>query len=133
MYRRLNHSSNLWIAAILSAILFCLVVAAGGSGGPWRVTTPNAVPPIPHSGGTDVSHQQSTRYLINPDRHVVASTSSDKKQGLDYGSGPDPAVLRGGVTLPGTVSEKQFVSVAQRALNGNEISGYNARAPPVLI
>ncbi|WP_157173573.1 hypothetical protein [Pseudaminobacter salicylatoxidans] len=134
MYRRLNHPSDLWIAGILSAIFFCLVVAVGGSGGSWRVATPNVVPPIPYSGGMDVSHQPSTRFLVNPNRHVVVSASkSDKGLGLDHGGGPDPAILPDEIALPENFSEKQFVAVVQHALNINETSGYHARAPPALI
>jgi hypothetical protein len=82
----------------------------------------------------DVSHQSSTRFLVNPHRLVgVSASKSDKGLGLDHGGGPDSGILSGEIALPENVSEKQFVTVVQHALNGNETSGYNARAPPALI
>jgi hypothetical protein len=129
MYRRPNRLGNLWIAGILSAIFFCLMVAGGGS---WRIVNSNVVSPMPYSGGTDVSHQPSTRFLVSPDRHVVVSTSSDKILGLDHGGSPGSAILPDEAALP-DVTERPFVSGVQHALSGNGNSGYNARAPPALI
>lgn len=123
MYRRLNTPSDLWIAGILSAIFFCLVVAMGGSGGSWRVATPNVAPSIPYSGGMDVSPRPS----------ILLASKSDKVLGLDHGGGSDPAILPDETALPENVSGKRFVAVAQHAPSGNETSGYNARAPPALI
>lgn len=134
MYRRLNHPSDLWIAGILSAVFFCLVVALGGSGGSSRVATPNVFPPIPYSGGMDVSHQPSTRFLVNSNRHIVVSASqSDKGAGLGYGGGPDHAILPDEIQLPEHFAEKHFSAAVWHALTGDESRGYNARAPPALI
>lgn len=134
MDRHLNRPSDRWIAGILSAIFFCLVVALGGPGGSLRVAAPSALPPIPYSGGADVSHQPSTRFLVNPDRHVVVSASkSDKGWAPGHGDGPDPAIPSAGIALPEYATEMHFVAVVQHALNGDETRGYNARAPPALI
>jgi len=134
MDKRLNHPGNLRIAGLLSAIFFCLVVALGGSGGSWRVATPDVVPSIPYSGETDVSHRPSTLFLVNPNRQAVVSASkSDKGLGLDHGGAPHPAIAPDEITLPEYLSEKQFATAVQQALNGTETSGYNARAPPTLI
>jgi len=134
MYRRLSQSSDRWIAGILSAIFFCLVVALGGSGGSLRGATPNLVPPIPYSGGTDVSHRPSTPFLVDPNRHAVVSVSkSDKGWAPGHGGGPDPAILPEAIALPESGAEKHVVAVAQHALNGDGARGYNARAPPTLI
>ena len=134
MYRRPNQPGDRWIAGILSAIVFCLVVALGGSGGSLRAATPNVVQPIPSSGGMDVSHQPSPRFLVNPNRHAVVSASkSDKGWVPAHGGGPDPAILPEATAPREYVAERLFVAVVQNALNGNETRAYNARAPPALI
>lgn len=134
MYRRLNRRGDSWVAGILSAIFFCLVVALGGSGGSSRVATANVVSPTPHSGGMELSHQPSTRFLLTPASHAVASASkSDKGLGLDHGGDSGSAILPDEVAPFEHFSEKQFVAVVQYAPNGDENNGYNARAPPALI
>lgn len=134
MNGRLNHRGDLWLAGILSAIAFCLVVALGGSGGPWRAAAANIVTPVPHSGGMDVSHQPSTRFLLNSGRQVVVSVSkSDKGLAPDLGWDPHSALPPGETELLEYTPEKPFVSLVQHALKGKETSGYNARAPPALI
>jgi hypothetical protein len=134
MHRRSSPPGNLWIAGILSAIFFCLALAFGGSGGSWQIATPNGVPPARSSGGSDVSHQSSTRFLANSNRHaVLPAPKGDKGLGLDHGGGLDPAILPGEVVLPASFSEKQFITVVQHEPNGGATSDYNARAPPALI
>lgn len=134
MNRRLNHRGDLWLAGILSAIAFCLVVALGGSGGSWRAGTTYVVGPIPHSGGMDVSHQPSIRFLLNPGRKVIVSASkSDKGLAPDLGWDPHSALPPSETALLEYTREKPFVSLVRRALNGEQASGYNARAPPALI
>jgi hypothetical protein len=82
----------------------------------------------------DVSHQPSTRFLVDPSRHVVVSASkSDKGWTLGHGGGPDPAILPEEIAPSEYVAEKHFVAVVQHTLNGEETRSYNARAPPTLI
>ena len=134
MHRRLNRRGDSWVAGILSAIFFCLVVALGGLGGSSQVATANVVSPTPQSGGMDLSHQPSTRFLLTPASHAVASASkSNKGLGLGHSGDSGSAILPGELAPLEHFSEKQFVTVVQHAPSGDGNNGYNARAPPALI
>lgn len=134
MHRRLNHPAQLWIAGLLSAIFFCLVVAFGGSAGSWRAGSANIVPAAPHSGGMDGSHQPSARFLVSPNRHAVLSLSeSDKGPGLDLGGDPGSATVPYETARLEQLSDKPFFTAARQARRPDGTSGYSARAPPALI
>lgn len=133
MSRRVSRPGELWIVGIVSAILLCLGVAADGVGGSPQSVASGAGWSTSNSGGLDVSHKPSSRFILTSNRQVLVAAKPDEKSGSDHPGGADPAILPDDLALSRLSVERLADATAECPPRTAIAKGYHARGPPALI